>query len=63
LIIILAFCLGIYPEQGIKGEQVVTVLERLQQDSNAIPEKFRVDNGLNSFSRHRINGHMKIRIS
>jgi putative transposase len=38
-------CLDIYPEQGIKGEQVVMVLERLKEKFKAVPEKIRVHNG------------------
>jgi putative transposase len=45
------FCLDIYPEQGIKGEQVVTVLERLKEECNAIPKKIRVDNGSEFISK------------
>ncbi|MBB6274224.1 transposase InsO family protein [Pedobacter cryoconitis] len=45
------FCLDIYPEQGIKEEQVVTVLERLKEECNAIPKKIRVDNGSEFISK------------
>jgi len=45
------FCLDIYPEQGIKGEQVVTVLERLKKEAKAVPRKIRVDNGSEFISK------------
>lgn len=45
------FCLDIYPEQGIKVEQVVTVLEKLKQELKAVPEKIRVDNGSEFISK------------
>jgi len=44
-------CLGIYPDQGIKGEQVVKVLDRLKEESNALPKKIRVDNGSEFISK------------
>lgn len=45
------FCLDIYPEEGIKGEQVVKVPERLKQEFKAVPEKIRVYNGSEFISK------------
>ena len=44
-------CLDIYAEQGIKGKQVVTVLERLNEHYMVVPEKIRVDNGSEFISK------------
>lgn len=45
------FCLDIYPDQGIKGEQVVDVLDRLKEECNAVPKKIQVDNGSEFISK------------
>ncbi|QNK64794.1 hypothetical protein H7F33_10075 [Pedobacter sp. PAMC26386] len=34
-----SICLDIYPDQGIKGEQVVMVLDRLKEECNALSKK------------------------
>lgn len=44
-------CLDIYPDQGIKGEQVVMVLDRLKEECNAVPQKIKVDNGSEFISK------------
>ena len=36
-------CLAIYADQGIKGEQVVAVMEQVTQE-NGFPRNIRVDN-------------------
>ncbi len=38
-------CLAIQVAQGIRGEDVVAVMERLQFQRGAVPRKIRVDNG------------------
>ncbi len=37
--------MAIYVDQGIKGGQVVAVMESLRTQNNALPRKIRVDNG------------------
>jgi transposase InsO family protein len=38
-------CLAIHADQGIKGEQVVDVMDRLLFERGSPPAKIRVDNG------------------
>jgi putative transposase len=38
-------CLAIQVAQGIRGEDVVAVLERLRFQRGAVPRKIRADNG------------------
>ena len=44
-------CLAIHADQGIKGEAVATVMERLMFQRGAAPAKIRVDNGPEFISR------------
>ena len=44
-------CLAIHVDQGIKGEQVVDVMDRLLFDRGCPPAKIRVDNGPEFVSR------------
>lgn len=44
-------CLAIEVDQGIKGEQVVAVMERLKQEHNRIPRYIKVDNGSEFISK------------
>jgi len=38
-------CLAIHVDQGIKGEQVVNIMDRLLFERSKPPDKIRVDNG------------------
>jgi putative transposase len=50
-------CLAIFADQGIKGEQVVDVMDRLLFERGRPPAKIRVDNGPEFISRaHSITG-------
>lgn len=44
-------CLAIEVDQGIKGEQVVAVMERLKQQHGRVPGRIKVDNGSEFISR------------
>ena len=44
-------CLAIHADQGIKGEQVVDVMDRLLFERGSPPAKIRVDNGPEFISR------------
>jgi putative transposase len=44
-------CLAIEVDQGIKGEQVVAVMERLKQEHSTVPERIKVDNGSEFISK------------
>lgn len=44
-------CMAIYVDQGIKGDQVVAVMESLRIENNALPKKIRVDNGSEFISK------------
>jgi putative transposase len=44
-------CLAIHVAQGIKGEQVVDVMERLLFQRGMLPDKIRVDNVLEFISK------------
>jgi putative transposase len=44
-------CLAIEVDQGIKGEQVVAVMERLKQELGRVPERIKVDNGSEFISK------------
>lgn len=44
-------CLAIHADQGIKGEQVVNVMDRLLFERGSPPAKIRVDNGPEFISR------------
>ena len=44
-------CLAIHADQGIKGEQVVDVMDRLLFERGSAPAKIRVDNGPEFISR------------
>ena len=44
-------CLAIHVDQGIKGEQVVNVMDRLLSERGGSPAKIRVDNGPEFISR------------
>ncbi|KEQ52871.1 Integrase core domain protein [Sphingobium chlorophenolicum] len=44
-------CLAIHVDQGIKGEQVVAVMDRLLFERGGAPAKIRVDNGPELISR------------
>lgn len=44
-------CLAIEVDQGIKGEQVVAVMERLKQQHGRVPERIKVDNGSEFISK------------
>lgn len=44
-------CMAIYVDQGIKGDQVVAVMESLRIGNNALPMKIRVDNGSEFISK------------
>jgi len=44
-------CLAIHADQGIKGEAVATVMERLTFERGTAPTKIRVDNGPEFISR------------
>lgn len=44
-------CLAIHVDQGIKGEQVVAVMDRLLFERGGAPDKIRVDNGPEFISR------------
>lgn len=46
-------CLAIHVDQGIKGEQVVAVMDRLLFERGGAPAKIRVDNGP-EFSMHLV---------
>lgn len=44
-------CMAIYVDQGIKGDQVVAVMESVRIENNALPKKIRVDNGSGFISK------------
>jgi putative transposase len=44
-------CLAIEVDQGIKGEQVVAVMERLKEEHGRVPERIKVDNGSEFISK------------
>lgn len=44
-------CMDIYVEQGIKGDQVVEVLESIRIKKGIVPKKIRVDNGSEFISK------------
>jgi putative transposase len=44
-------CLAIEVGQGIKGEQVVEVMERLRREQGRVPERIQVDNGSEFISK------------
>ena len=44
-------CMAIYVDQGIKGDQVVVVMESLRIENKALPKKIRVDNGSEFISK------------
>jgi putative transposase len=44
-------CLAIEVDQGIKGDQVVAVMERLKQEHDTVPERIKVDNGSEFISK------------
>jgi putative transposase len=44
-------CLAIHPQQSIKGEDVVEIMEMLRQVHNIRPERIQVDNGSEFISK------------
>lgn len=44
-------CIAIHPQQSIKGNDVVEVLEHLKLHENAIPKRIQVDNGSEFISK------------
>jgi putative transposase len=44
-------CLAIEVDQGIKGEQVVAVMERLRAEHGTVPQRIKVDNGSEFISK------------
>ena len=44
-------CLAIEVDQGIKGDQVVTVMERLKREQGVVPGRIKVDNGSEFISK------------
>jgi putative transposase len=44
-------CLAIYPGKSIKGDDVVSIMERIGQQENALPKRIQVDNGSEFISK------------
>lgn len=44
-------CMAIHPEQSIKGNDVVAVLNQIQREQKIIPKRIQVDNGSEFISR------------